>query len=160
MTTTETATETRLWGIEGAEQMYFDATHAYESQIDGNLGEDEPGTYGPMILEEREVEPLCPPSASWIVEWVAESTTEEFGDDGDAYADLCDDADLLAKAEEMRDLIVKKVTWRQAGPLVKAHEVTLTIHDNGAATAFLDGDVFYEHPAPAGVSGPDEGAKP
>lgn len=140
--------EQRLWGVEGAERLFFDPAEAYESQIDGVLGlEDEPGTYGPMILEEREVEPLCPPSASWIVEWVAESTTEEFTDDGDTYADLCDDPDMLAKAEEMRDLITKKVTWRQAGRLVKAHDVTLTVHTDGSATAYLDGAVFYEHPA-------------
>lgn len=142
-------TPQRLWGIEGAERMYFDATEAYESQIDGTLDhEDEPGNYGPVVLEEREVEPVSPPSASWIVEWVAESTTEEFVDDGDTYADLCDDPDLLAKAEELRALIAGKITWRQAGALVEAHKVTLTVHDNGAATAFLDGEVFYEHPAP------------
>lgn len=138
----------RLWGLPGAEDMRFTAIDAYELQIDGD-GD------GPWTLEEWSIDDPADdvPAPVSIVEWIAEQATDEFTDGGDTYHDLTGDDAVAAAALILYETVgtaLRSSGWRQAGQLIAEHEVTVTVHDDGSATAFLDGAVLAEHPAPQG----------
>lgn len=136
----------RLFGIPGAEVLYLDLASAYEAEIDPWVDELE---HRPTVLEEWTVAPPAnhlPPAErllDWLVEWVADN-----GDVAEGYYDelenVVGNAEVLSAAEEFRDAVARRMTFRMADRLVAEHPVTWDATGN----PLVDGERLY-HRAPA-----------
>ena len=112
----------RLYGIPGSEVMYLSLAEAYESQVDGQEGND------PRIIEEWMTVPAMTlvQDAASIIEGLVEQLTD--GAPDDLYDSICHlDADpvVLAAAEALRDALADKVPdFYLADKRVAEHRIT------------------------------------
>lgn len=134
------AEEMRLWGTPGAERMELEAASAYESQIDGFDGSDDPKEW---VLEEWSVAPRgsSVPVASSILEWMVESAADELVEGGwEDLEDIARRPEVIAAAETLRQAMASRVRFWMADDLLATHSVTF----DDAGEPLLDGEPMYE----------------
>lgn len=138
------AEKVRLYGLPHAERMYLDVASLYESEVD-DYAADEPkrewtveewGVADPVTLM---------PQADWFLEYLEERLCEEHTHDNDDCGWIFKTPDVLAAAENLRQVIASKVTWHQADHLTAEHKLTL-----GVGGPFFDGEPIYR---PAHIDG-------
>lgn len=125
----------RLYGLPGAEQLRFDIAEVYETEIDAYFDDPdrrewtvEEWTVAPARSHMVDVEGLL----EWVDEWAAEC-----GEISEGFGLPVKDADVVAAAEALLDLIASKVTWRMADRLVATHTITWDADNE----PLLDGDI-------------------
>ena len=129
----------RLFGVPDAENLHFDLASAYESEIEPWI---EDGGRAPGVIEEWTVHPpeYHLPSAERIAEDIienaADDTTEGYYD---ATAHIWKEADVLAAAEALRQVIASHITYRMADKKVAEHQITWD--DEGEP--LVDGQPMY-----------------
>lgn len=127
MSTNDTET---LFGLPGAEQLYYEPAELYESEIDAHYDEQPDGGW---VVEEWTVRPARThlPSAEILIEyilerWVNDEITE------DAYEDW----DNAAKSEEVEAMLTAwadRVHYRMADIVIREHRMTL-----------VDGEPYFD----------------
>lgn len=134
----------RLYGLPGAEHMYFDEAEVYETDIEPYLdGHDR----RPRIIEEWTVHPptVHLPKAEHIVESVIEWACDNAEVD-EGWSDKAPeptDPKMLAAAEALREAIAEKVTYRMANKKVAEHVVTWADDDEDMSEPLIGGERLY-----------------
>jgi hypothetical protein len=128
----------RLFGLPGAERMYFDIE---------SVEPDEPDFYEdrvPWIIEEWSVLPAVThlPSAEHVLEYMAEwvgeqGEVDEYG--CEHWTDFVTDPEVVAAAENLRTVFASKISYRMADKMLREHLVTW----NEAGDPLLDGQPMY-----------------
>lgn len=134
-------TEQRLYGVPGAEEMYFDPYSCYESDIDGNF--DVLNPQQSFVLEEWSVHPpeYHLPTADRILEWIDEYASDNEVTEG--WSDnfpLCDEL-VVEHTNSLIRLIASNITFRMADEKIAEHIVTW--RDDEEHTPLLDGELMY-----------------
>lgn len=132
----------RLYGLPGAEQMYFTAAEVYECAIDG---QDDATSWTVEEWTTRSPISTVPPAEA-IVEHVLEYTCDDdypecpWGDDHPV-----EDPELLALAEKIRERVAATLgSYRLAKEQVATHTITLVEgEDPKYPTVLLDGEPMY-----------------
>lgn len=130
----------RLYGLRGAEVMYFDPAGVYESEI-----EPWPHTREfPITIEEWSVrEPISHvPSAFDILTWIIDTVADdgEYSEVGyDQWETKAQEPDVVAAIEAARTVLASKITFRMADKLLVEH--LLTWDDEGEP--LYDGEPMY-----------------
>lgn len=127
----------RLCGLPHAEHMYLDVATLYETEIDPWHDENPQVEY--VVEEWSVVDPLSlMPKADWFLEFLEERLCEEHVHDCDACGWIFKTPEVLAAAENLREVIARKVTWQQAEKHLGNHTLTLVGDE-----PFLDGEPLY-----------------
>lgn len=131
----------RLYGLPGAEEMYFDPVEVYESEIDGQYP-DQPEK---VEIEEWSVHPPSHhlPSVAYLVE-LLEEWCYESGELTDTIDVSFTSPSVKEAAQKLLDTVAGEITWRMADKKLALHWVTWA--ENGEP--LLDGEPMY-HKAPA-----------
>ena len=117
-------TSERIYGIPGSERLYSEVAEAYETQIDGQVDEDD---NTPRVIEEWTVAPSISHvrSASSIVEDLIEDAAADAPEDMyDSISHLDTDPDVLAAAEALREAFASRITYSVADKMVAEHVIT------------------------------------
>lgn len=143
MTNETPATDSRLFGVPGAEILYTTIVGCYEACVDV-YGEDDKHRAAHTIEEWTVRQPKSHlPSALGLVEWIGEhaavnDTSEEWSDD---FADNASrDPDVLAAADALLRLIASKISYRMADKRIAVHTVTW----NDDLEPLVDGESLHE----------------
>jgi hypothetical protein len=149
------AESVRLYGLTHAERMYLDVASLFESEIDiytdPETGEDYAERYPEFVVEEWSVaDPLSLiTQADWFLENLEERLCEEHTHDNDDCHWIFTSPEVLAAAENLRQVIASKVTWHQADKHLADHKLTLV--EGGP---LFDGEPVYR-PVQSDGSGSD-----
>lgn len=136
---------TALYGLADAEELYRDPAHVWESELEPHL---EPGTSGDTVIEQWTVHPPVDhlPAPALIVEWILEWTGDQ-GEVTDGWPDHTpppDDPALVAAAEQLRQAIADRVTYRMGKTVVAQHRLAWgPDDDDGDRAPTLDGVPLY-----------------
>ncbi len=139
-----TDNEQHLYGLPGAEHMYFTAAEVYECEIDGQHDAD---TTSWEVEEWSTRDPISTvPSAEAIVDHVLEYTCDDdypecpWGDDHPIQ-----DPELLALAEKLRERVAATLgSYRLADKPVGNHTISLVETDDPKyPIVMLDGEPMY-----------------
>lgn len=133
-----------LYGVPGAERMWFDPADVYESEIEPWVDEND---RRPMQIEEWSSSPAGEflPAGWQIAEWIAETACDDMVEFlADDLMEAAKAADVIEAADHLRDLLGSKVSGRMAHALLR----TMTVTWNEQGEPLLDGEPMYRK-APA-----------
>ena len=126
-----------LYGLPGAEQLYFTLEDVWHKQIDGRY-ETQPE--GGWEIEEFTVRPAIShlPTPESLIEILLENYVSDETDEG-CYEDWSD-CSSAEEAAVFLDAWAARVQYRMADKLVATHRITL---EEGSDTLYLDGLRWY-----------------
>lgn len=145
----QTAIDPHLFGVEGADRLWYDLATCYESDVEpwADVHSEDPAKWTPRVIEEWTTHgptyhlPAIDHMLEWIGEWTADCGEV---DEGwfDGYIDIAKSAEVQAAAKALYAAIAEKQAYRMAKDVVR--KIIITWDAEGEPLA--DGVPLYGPP--------------